>query len=144
MTSKERQVAEIDDSVFELIDFIGDTYGKERAVVLRSVDIYERLLQPFGGDYNHQLMLSLIAPEEIQRMYDIAFLYNQRIIEHCSQHNVLIAMQGQDFCMNSGCILSPDSLRELYFPFMKKVNELIVQNEMIPFFKIISEFKKIK
>lgn len=126
--------ASIEDSIFELVDFIGDKYGKEKAVLFRDINIYGGLISPFGGDYNHQLMLTSLAPDEIKRMYGPELEYNKKLIEHCKSHNVLIAMQGQDFGMNSGCILSPHSLRDIVFPFIKTVNEEIVKAGMVPFF----------
>jgi uroporphyrinogen decarboxylase len=129
-----QRAASIEDSIFELVDFIGDKYGKEKAVLFRDINIYGGLISPFGGDYNHQLMLTSLAPDEIKRMYGPELEYNKKLIEHCKSHNVLIAMQGQDFGMNSGCILSPHSLRDIVFPFIKTVNEEIVKAGMIPFF----------
>jgi uroporphyrinogen decarboxylase len=91
-------------------------------------------MAPFGGDYNHQLVLSKLAPEEIKRMYEPVLARNRKIIEHCAKHNVLIAMQGYDFAMNSGCIISPETIRDIYFPFMEMVNKEIEKNGMIPFY----------
>lgn len=124
----------IDESSFELINYFGDKYGKEKAVLCRSINIYDTLLSPFGGDYTHKLILSSIAPDEIKKMYQPAFEYNQKIIKHCEKHNILIAMEGHDFGMNSGCIISPDTIRNVYFPFMKMVNKEIEKNNLIPFF----------
>lgn len=129
-----KRAGNIDESIFELVDFIGDKYGDEKAVLFRDISIYGGLVGPFGGDYNHQLILSKIAPEEIKKMYKPYLEYNRRIIEHCAGHNVLIAMQGQDFGMNSGCIMSPDTLRDIFFPFMEMVNTEIEKNGMIPFY----------
>lgn len=44
-----RQADTLDDSQFELIDFICDRYGGEKAIVCRSVDIYTPLFKPFHG-----------------------------------------------------------------------------------------------
>jgi uroporphyrinogen decarboxylase len=79
-------------------------------------------------------MLTSLAPDEIKRMYGPELEYNKKLIEHCKSHNVLIAMQGQDFGMNSGCILSPHFLRDIVFPFIKTVNKEIVKAGMVPFF----------
>ncbi len=125
---------QMDESIFELIDYIGDRYGNEKAVLCRDINIYDVLMKPFGGDYNHKLILSLTAPEEIKKMYEVGLLYNKKIIEHCAKHNVLICMQGHDFGMNSGCIISPDSIREIYLPFINMVNREIEKNGMIPFY----------
>ena len=127
-------VESIDESIFELVDFIGDRYGREKAVVFRNIDIYEGLMDPFGGDYNHQLILTSLAPDEIKRLYAPVLEYNKKLIEHCKNHNVLIAMHGQDFGMNTGCIISPSSLRSIYFPFMEMVNNEIIKAGMIPFY----------
>lgn len=124
----------LDDSIFELIDFIGDKYGNEKAILCRDIDIYGVLLKPFGGDFSDQLILPSIAPNEIKKMYSVGLEYNLRLIEHFKKHNVIIAMQGTDFGMNARCILNPKTIRDVYFPFMTLVNREIVKNGMIPFF----------
>jgi uroporphyrinogen decarboxylase len=127
-------VEQLDDSVFELVDFIGDRYGREKAVMFRDIDIYDSLMRPFGGDYSHQLIIPTIEPDEVEKMYGPAFAYNQKLISHCAEHDVLIAMQGHDFGMNTGCIISPSILRTVFFPFMSMVNREIERHGMIPFF----------
>lgn len=124
----------MDDSMFELIDYFGDKYGTEKAVLCRSINIYDILMEPFGGDYTHHLVLTSIAPEEIKKMYQIGLQYNREIIEHCGKHNVLLAAEGHDFGMNTGCILSPLVIRDLFFPFMNMINREIEKNGMMPFF----------
>lgn len=129
-----KNVYNMNDSVFELIDFIGNKYGKEKAVLCRSMDIYSSLMNVFGGDWNHNLILTLESPDEIKKMYESCLEYNKVVLEHCVKSNVMIAMQGQDFGMNSGCIMSPNSIRDIYMPIMKSVNDLTVKNGIIPFF----------
>ena len=129
-----RSSIQLDESVFELIDFIGDKYGDEKAVLCRSIDIHGVLMDPFGGDYNHQLVLTSISPEEIKRMYQAGLEYNRKIIQHCVKHKILIGMQGYDFGMNSGTIMSPPAIRNIFLPFMLMVNQEIAKYGMIPFF----------
>ncbi|MBS6646290.1 MAG: hypothetical protein KH366_22170 [Clostridiaceae bacterium] len=124
----------LDESQFELIDYFGQKYGRERAVLCRSIDIYKCLMDPFLGDYTHQMMILASEEEEIMKLLDAASYYNRKIIERCAKSNVLIGMQGHDFGMNSGCMVSPDTLRRIFFPLMKRVNETMKDNGMIPFF----------
>lgn len=42
-----KAVNQMDDSQFELIDYICDKYGKERAILCRSIDIYNIMLDVF-------------------------------------------------------------------------------------------------
>lgn len=132
--SRLKAIEEFDESRFELVDYIGDRFGKEKAVLFRDIDIYYYLCSAFGGDYNHQLVLSLMCPEEITRLYDACFAYNKKLLEHCKEHNVMISMQGHDYGMNSGCIMRPDSIRELFMPMMKRVNQESVRQGIIPFY----------
>lgn len=129
-----RSNIQLDESVFELIDFMGDKYGDEKAILCRSIDIHGVLMDPFGGDYNHQLVLTSISPEEIKRMYQAGLEYNRKILQHCAKHKVLIGMQGYDFGMNSGTIMSPAAIRDIFLPFMRMVNQEIAKYGMIPFF----------
>lgn len=128
------RVEAMDDSVFELIDHVADHYGEKKAILCRSIDIYSILMNVFDGDMTHDLILTLSSPEEIQKMYPVALAYNQRIIDHCRKKGVLIQMQGQDFGTNLGCIMSPESIRGLYMPLMKQVNQATVEGGMYPFF----------
>ena len=129
-----KKVRNFDDSRFELLDFIADKYGKDHVILCRSMDIYDHLMSPFHGSYEDNLVLTLTAPEEIQKLYDVCAAYNHHIIEHCAQKGVTIIMQGQDFGMNTGCIISPQSIRELYAPMMKRVNDDVKAHGMIPFY----------
>ncbi len=129
-----RDIERIDESEFELIDFIAEKYGEERAILSRDLDIYGHLMSPFGGDQSHQLMVTALAPEQIKKMYGPALEYNRKVIQHCARHNVVISMAGYDFCMNSGCIMSPASIRDIYFPFQKLAVDEVVRHHMVPFF----------
>lgn len=124
----------MDDSIFELIDHVVDHYGDEKAILCRSLNVYDSLLKPFSGDYSHNLILSMIAPEEIKKMYDYAFRYNQRIIQHCAEKGVLLYMQGHDFGTNAGCVISPDSIRDIYIPLIQRVNDETVKQGGYPLF----------
>jgi len=123
-----------DESAFELLDFMRERYGDEKAIVFRNIDVYGSLLSPFGGDYTHQLILSLLAPGEIKRMYGPALAYNKKLIDYCKKKGVTIAMQGTDLAMNTGCIISPASIRDVYMPFMNIINDEIIKTGMVPFF----------
>ncbi|HIU77717.1 MAG TPA: hypothetical protein IAC62_17705 [Candidatus Pelethocola excrementipullorum] len=124
----------IDDSVFEVLDYFCDRYGKERAIVFRSVDVYSFLFEPFGGDFQHQLMLTAMAPEEILRMHEACLLYNQALVEHCRKKGVTIMMQPQDFGISTGPMFNMETFRTLFAPLMKKINDDTVAYGMLPFF----------
>jgi hypothetical protein len=128
------QAGVVDDSVFELIDYFGDRFGKERAVLFRDMDVYSIMLRPFGGDYMHQMIVLAEAEEQLAELCKAALAFNRRMIEHCAAHHVTIMMEGQDFCMNSGPIMSPVLLRNVFFPMMKEVNAEIRNAGMHPFF----------
>ena len=79
------------------------------------------------------MILPLIAPDEIKKMYQYALAYNEKLIEHCAKNNIMICMQGKDFGMNNSTIMSPAVIRDVYLPLIKQVNEMIEQYGMIPF-----------
>ncbi len=128
------RIRDFDDSRFELIDYIADKYAGERAVLCRSMDIYGYVMAPFHGKYEDNLILTLTAPEEILKLHDACVAWNHHLIEHCAEKNVALIMQGQDFGMNTGCILRPDSIRQLYVPLMKRVNDDAKAHGIIPFY----------
>jgi len=128
------RIAAIDDSCFELIDYIGDRYGKERAVLARIVDVADFLYAPFGGNYEHKVTLPLLCGDAMKSLWPACVKYNRFLLERCRGHNVLIAMQGHDFGMNTGCIISPGQIRDVFMPAMRLVNAEIEAAGMIPFF----------
>lgn len=123
-----------DDTRFELVEHIGRVYGDNKAIVFRGIDIYGSLMSFFGGDNEHQLILPLLAADEIKKLYGFALEYNKKLIQNCVRNKVLICMQGADFGMKTSTIMSPRIIRDLFFPLIKKVNEEIVKHGMIPFF----------
>ncbi|MGN1141142.1 MAG: uroporphyrinogen decarboxylase family protein [Oliverpabstia sp.] len=128
------RIENMDDSVFELIDYFTEKFGKEKTIICRSMDIYNIMLDVFGGDYSHHLMLTVTSPEEIKKLWDVCITYNKKIISHCAKKGVDIMMQGQDFGMNSGCIIRPETIRDIFMPVMKEVNSCVVDYGMVPFF----------
>lgn len=129
-----KSIEEMDDSQFELIDYFCDKYGKEKAILCRSIDIYNPLFESFCGGYEHDLMLTVSAPEEIEKLRPVCYAYNQKIIDHCAAKGVDIVMQGQDFGMNSGCIIRPSTIREVFMPVIDEVNKRITKANLIPFY----------
>lgn len=128
------QAGIVDDSVFEFIDYFGERFGKERAILFRDVDIFGIMLRPFGGDYMHQMIVLSEAEEQLLQLCEAALAFNRRMIEHCAAHRVTVMMEGYDFCMNSGPIMSPGLLRKVFFPMMKEVNAEIKKAGMRSFF----------
>ena len=129
-----RQLLCIDDTQFELVDFIADRFARTRALVFRGLDVYDPLMAPFGGDESHQLMMTATAPEEIKKLHDVAVAYNLALMEHCARKGVALAMQGQDFGGKTGCIMSPASIRELFMRPLKRIAGDAARLGMIPFF----------
>lgn len=129
-----KKIEEMDESQFEVIDYFCERFGKERAILCRSIDIYTPLFGAFGGDFDSDLMRTVTTPEEIEKLRPVCYAYNQKVIEHCRKKGVDILMQGQDFGMNTGCIYRPDSIREIFMPVMTQVNQDITDAGMIPFF----------
>ena len=124
----------IDESAFELVDFIYEKYGNEKALLFRGIGVAGYLEGPFGGDYCHSITLSLLCPEEQKKLYGACFKHNRAILERCRKSGVMIAIAGHDFGMNIGCIISPARIRDVYFPAMKTVNGIMTENGIHPFF----------
>lgn len=130
----ERRAAAPDESTFELIDWFCERYGGKKAILCRSIDIYGSMMNLFGGGYEYHLMLTTFAQEDILRARRVCYAYNQALIDHCQKVGVDIMMQGHDFGMNTGTIINPASIRELYVPAMAEVNRRTSVAGMVPFF----------
>lgn len=134
ISSAMKKAEQVDESIFEVLDYMCERFGKEKAIVCRSVDVYDTMFEPFGGDLEHQMMLTVLAPEEILRMQEVCIRYNQSLIDHCRKAGVDIMMQPKDFAMNTGPMYRMETFRTLFAPVMKRINEYTVQSGMIPFF----------
>ncbi len=123
-----------DETQFELVDYIGERFGRDRAVVFRDLDIYGTQMNVFGGDASHPLVLVALAPDEIKKTHDYAVAYNTKLIRRCVDHHVYMVMHGYDYGCTRGCIMSPQSIRELFMPAEQRVVAEIRRCGMIPFF----------
>lgn len=136
-------LASFDESRFELVEFICQKYAGEKAILFRGIDIYGCLMGIFGGDHTHELTMPLLAPDQIKKMYAYGLKMNENLIKRCASYGVDICMQGQDFGMNTSTIMSPETIRDVFFPFIKQVNQLTIDNGMVPFFHSCGNIWKI-
>ena len=125
---------DIDESQYELIDFIADRYASTRAVCFRGVADYGVLVSPFGGDGEHQLITIASAPEELMKLYDVAVDYDRILLDHCRRKGVFIGMTGHDYGGTNSCILNPKLIRRVFMPLHARVAALTREMGMIPFF----------
>jgi uroporphyrinogen decarboxylase len=109
-------------------------FGKDRAVVFRGLSLNSTLFPPFGGSLEHQLLLTATAPEELKKVGVYSMAYNKHLIEHCSKKKVIIAMIGDDYGDSHGCMISPDSFRQIHLPILKQISACTRENGLIPFF----------
>jgi len=128
------RVLDIDESRFELVDFIADRFARKRAVVFRGLSIYGMMMSPLRGDQTHQLMMTILGPGEIAKLADVTVQYNRALMEHCARKGVTIAMQGHDFGGSTGCIMNPRTIRDLFMPVYKRVADDARALGLIPFF----------
>lgn len=112
-----------DDTQFEVIDYINKKCGKQRALLFRGMHVYSSMMDVFGGDMAHKLMLTAIAPEEIKKTWDYAFEYNKMLMQKCKDRNIPIVMCGYDYGTTKGCFMAPASFRQLYLPVIKRIAE---------------------
>jgi hypothetical protein len=129
-----RSLHEFDDTQFEIVDYIAERFGKDRAIVFRGLSVMQPLFEPFGGDMQHHLMLTALAPEELKKLSDYVIEYNRILIEHCSHKNITIIMIGDDYGCNHGCLFSPVVFRSVFLPILRQIVAMIKAKGMIPFF----------
>ena len=90
-----KRVETVDMSTLEQAIYFGDKYGKTHCVLYRDIDIYGIMMSPFGGDYNHQLIVPLLDPDQVKKLHDACVTKNRKIIEILSQHNISVAKIGR-------------------------------------------------
>ena len=138
-----KRLETIDESVFELVDYFGDKFGKERAVLFRDMNVYGVLLSPFGGDFMNHMIVINEAEDDMLALTDAAVRYNRMFTERCAAHNYTVMMQGSDFCMNTGPVISPQKFRKIFLPLMKRVNADIFKHNMASFFHCCGNTSKL-
>lgn len=137
------KVENIDLSPLEVLAYAGDKYGDTHAVLCRNIDVHGILFSTVGGDFSHTLLMPSMHPEELIKLHDAAVAYNKRILEFCKAHNVAIAMQGTDYGMNTGTMMSPEAIRKVFMPLKKRVNDETKAMGMEPFFHCCGNIWKI-
>jgi len=78
--------------------------------------------------------MTLMAPDQIKKMNEAVIEYNKRTMKRVAGKGYLIQMQGQDFGTNTGCLMAPETLREIFFPVLERVNSNGSDFGLIPFF----------
>ncbi|MHC4982902.1 MAG: uroporphyrinogen decarboxylase family protein [Planctomycetota bacterium] len=85
--------------------------------------------------YENYLLAIADYPEAMRRYWHHSALrgrlMNQAIVLACEKHHVApFVYSGQDICTSKGPIVSPATLRELYFPELKWALEPLVENDI--------------
>jgi len=127
-------VMDIDEAQFELVDAILGAFGSEKAVVFRDISVFSPLLEPFGGNQEHRLIIPVVAPEEVLKMHDPVFEYNKKLIDLLHDRGVRFLMAGNDLGDNKSCIYPPNTLRKIFFPLLKRVVQYARLKDMHFFF----------
>ncbi len=125
---------QIDETRFELVDFITERYADTRAVVFRELNTYYPLVSPFGGDETHQIMMTAIAPDQMKKLQPATIEHNNMLMEYCAKKGVLIAMQSKDWGTTTSLLMSPPTIRDIFLPVTRGVADKAKELGMIPFF----------
>jgi uroporphyrinogen decarboxylase len=92
-----------------------------------------RALSLFGGDQTHRLMIPVLNPDGVRRAMRYAVEYNRRLAAECAKREISIVTCGRDYGGTTGCIESPQVIRDLYLPLHRQTNETIVAAGQTPF-----------
>ncbi len=123
----------IDKSQFELIDYIAERYADSKAIVCRGIYVESMMLSIFGGDESHQLMMPLLAADDMKRLTKPIIEFARTLYSHCAEKGVLIGMAGHDFGTKNGLLMSPEVIRDIFMPVLRGINAEAEKLGMIPF-----------
>jgi hypothetical protein len=123
---------EYDNGELELVDYICKKFGKKKAIVLRSTNLHSAMLELFGGDESHKLMLPVLNPDVVIKAGRYAIALAAKLIEKCKDRDVTIIMNGTDFGGKTGCIESPDIIRRIYLPVQSQFCRNVEKAGKIP------------
>jgi len=85
--------------------------------------------------YENYLECLALYPEHMKRYYDYTgehgYLYNLAVVEAIRRYQLApFVYGGQDICFNEGPICSVETLRELYFPALRRAIEPLIENNI--------------
>lgn len=85
--------------------------------------------------YENYLEALALYPETMRRYFEYSgeqgYLTNTAIVAAIREHGLApFVYTGQDLCFNDGPICSPELLRRIYFPYLKRAVQPLVENDI--------------
>ena len=85
--------------------------------------------------YENYLECLGLYPEHIRRYYEYTgehgYLYNTAVVAAIRDNDLApFVYSGQDICFNDGPICSPQLLREIYFPYLRRAVQPLIENDV--------------
>jgi len=112
-----------DPSVFELVEHVVAELGGERFVFYRGMSVFEPV--HFGGSMEDFFIKVALEPDLVRRCFDVMIDYHIAVSEEVARRGVDAIMPGGDFADSNGPMISPQAVREIFLPGMKRLAEHI-------------------
>lgn len=112
-----------DESRLELIRYVVDKLGKDRFVFFRDISEFEVLSAFIGGKSEDSFLFIALQPDLAREACDLYSEIAIAMARIAIAEGVDAIMPGGDFSHSTGPMVSPQSIREIFLPGMKRVSD---------------------
>lgn len=111
-----------DKSVLEFAKYVIEKLGKEKFIFFRGLSEW---IVPWATDKEDFFINIALKPEPLKKFFDLFTQLQIFIAEIFINLGVDAVMPSADFSDSSGPMVSPESIRDIFLPGMKKLSEFI-------------------
>ncbi|MBN1807797.1 MAG: hypothetical protein JW909_01930 [Planctomycetes bacterium] len=112
-----------DPSVLELVEHVVKELGGERFVFYRGVSVFN--IPHFGGGMEEFFLKIAMEPELVKECFEIYTDYETAVLQEIYGTGVDAVMPGGDYSDSNGPMISPEAVRRIFLPGMKKLTQAI-------------------
>jgi hypothetical protein len=129
-----------DESRLELVRYVVDKLGNEKFIFGRGFEEAIGSIEPlhlsefevasifFGGTVEDFFLAIALQPELVKEAFDLYSQINIAMARVFIEEGVDAVMPGGDFSDSNGPMVSPESIRDIFLPGMKKLSDYVHQS----------------
>jgi len=110
----------MDESQLELVRYVADKLGGKKFIFARA---FSEFAVPFGKTKEDSFLAVALQPELVKEFFELATELDIVKAKIMIAEGVDAIMPGGDFADSSGPMISPESIRKIFLPGMKKLSD---------------------
>ena len=114
-----------DESQLEFARYIIDKLGKDRFIFSRDISEFEVLSTFIGGSAEDFFLFIILHPDLAREAFNLYTEVAIALAKIFIKEGVDAIMPGGDFSHSTGPMISPESMREIFLPGMRKLSDFI-------------------